>query len=266
MFHHLGDKKNSMYIKPDEFTEELTRMEKLGFRPVTVSEFLAGCPSLALGATPAVMTFDDSNADQLQLLPDGSLDPNCFMGLWQTFAKTHPDFPIKATFFVLPNSFFGRPAEAEAKLKLIKSWGCEIANHTITHPILRKLSDAAVEKEIGDAEAWLQAHGAAPNAPLALPFGVSPRNKAILEGFSYQGHQVKPAAVFLVGAEPAKMPGQPGFNPLRIPRIQAGAGPYTLDEWLTKAEAGKLKLYVAPSSANRASNGAKSSTVTPGRN
>jgi peptidoglycan/xylan/chitin deacetylase (PgdA/CDA1 family) len=246
MFHHLGDKKDSMYCTPEQFTNWLAKMDSLGFRPVTASQYLSGQMNLPKGASPVVMTFDDSNPDQLQLTPDGKVDPKCFVGLWEDYAKTHPEFPVKATFFVLPDVMFGAKKDVPAKLKILTDLGCEIANHTMTHPILKKLSDKAAEQEIGGAALELAKEGSSTDAPLALPYGVAPQNRALLKGFAYEGKTVKPKGVFLVGAEPARSTLDGKFDPTRIPRIQANDLPYGLTFWLKKFADHKVDVYVQP--------------------
>ena len=246
MYHHLGDRKDPMFRTVSEFTRDLDRMDKLGFRPVTVSAYLTGHMDLAPGASPVVMTFDDANADQVRFLDDGSLDTTCMLGLWEAFAKIHPEFPIHATFFVLPKSLFGQPKWREKKLELLKNLGCELANHTITHPILRKQSDGKVKEEIGDASEALEKLGQPLPTSLALPFGSSPHNKELLRGFDWHGKHVELTGVFLVGSNPAPAPSDPKFNRHAIPRIQANEGEYGLTYWLDLFQMGKVKVYVQP--------------------
>ncbi len=232
-----------MFRSEDKFRGDLERFDKMGFRPVTVTEYLQNKMPLGPGASPMVFTFDDANPDQVKLTPDGKLDPHCFLGIWQEFSKNHPEFPIHATFFVLP-SMWGQSKMLDQKLALLKSFGCELGNHTITHPILRRLSDDQVKQEVGEAEIRLSKLGAPTPAPLALPFGSSPKNKTLLEGFDYKGVHIAPTGVFLVGANPAPAPTSPKLNKLRIPRIQAYSGPYGIDYWLDKVDQGSVKLYV----------------------
>ncbi|MHB8638067.1 MAG: polysaccharide deacetylase family protein, partial [Fimbriimonadaceae bacterium] len=246
MYHHLGDRKNPFYRSVEQFNNDLDRMDKMGFRPVTVSAYLSGKMDLAPGASPVVMTFDDANADQVRFLDDGTLDPTCMIGLWAAFAKSHPDFPVHATFFILPDSLFGQPKWRDAKLALLKSLGCELANHTITHPILRKMTDEQVEQEIGDASERLEKLGQALPTALALPFGSSPRNKALLRGFDWHGKHVDLTGVFLVGSNPAPPTTDAKFNRFAIPRIQANEGEYGLTYWLNRVAAGRVKVYVQP--------------------
>ncbi len=245
MYHHIGDSKDSMYRKATEFQADLEKFDKLGFRPVTASEYISGKMSLAPGASPVVMTFDDANPDQIRFLDDGSLDPTCFMGIWSEFAKTHPEFPIHATFFVLP-VFFGQSKWHDKKLQMIKDWGSEIANHTVNHLILRKQTDEKVKDEIGGGADLLLKLGRPSPAPLALPFGSSPKDKDLLRGFEWHGKRVEPTGVFLVGSNPALSPADPKFNRFAIPRIQANNVDQGLSYWFEQLEKGRVKLYVQP--------------------
>jgi peptidoglycan/xylan/chitin deacetylase (PgdA/CDA1 family) len=244
MYHHLGAKKDPFFRTAEQFQSDLERMDKMGWRPITATDYLSDKMNLAPGATPVVMTFDDANADQLQLLPGGTIDPNCFLGIWQTFAKTHPEFPIRATFFILPDSMFGKKADRETKVKLLKDLGCELANHTITHPSLKSRSDAQVEDELGEAAERLTQMGATVPGPMALPFGISPKNKSLLRGFSWHGQNVSFTGVFLVGANPAPPVDSKKFNRYAIPRIQANDGELGLTYWLNLAKSGRVKVYV----------------------
>lgn len=244
MYHHLGATKSPWFRTPEQFRGDLERLDKMGFRPETVTDFLNGSKQLPAGATPAVFTFDDSNADQVKLNPDGTLAKDCFLGIWQEFAASHPEFPIRATFFVLPDVMWGQPSMVSAKVALLNKLGCELGNHTMTHPILKKLSDDKVKWEIGEAQERLEKLGVAMPCSLALPFGVSPKNRSLLGGFEFDGQHIAPKAVFLVGSNPAPAPGNPKFNRLRIPRIRASEGDLCLTYWLDQAAKGRVKLYV----------------------
>src|SRR6185295_14430803 len=96
--------------------------------------------------------------------------------------KQHTDFPVRATFFVLPNSSFGPPSsQAAKKMQKLFELGCEIGNHTVNHPKLSELTDTEVKREI--AECVTRIRRLAPDAKvntLALPLGLSPRNRALL--------------------------------------------------------------------------------------
>lgn len=237
-WHQIRGGKNAMFRSAPEFRADLERLYKAGFRPVTATQYLTGKMDLAPGASPIVMTFDDSPKSQFAMLPDGTIDPTCAVGIWQEFAKTHPDFPIRATFFVLPDAMFAQPKMLDRKLAMLREWGCEIANHTVTHRSLRSLSNAAVTKELVDANAALAKNGAKGPYPMALPMGISPRDRKLLDRPDLSG-------VFLVGANPAPPPGPKlAAVKTKIPRIQAYNGELSLNEWLGQAAKGHVKLYV----------------------
>jgi hypothetical protein len=242
-YHHIRSGKGPMFRTTTAFLGDLNRFYKDGFRPVTVAEYLSGKMPIGAGASPVVFTFDDANPSQFAILKDGTVDPNCAIGIWQRFAKSHPDFPVKGTFYVLPN-MWNQPKLVQQKLAYLKSQGCEIGNHTVTHPILHKLSDEEVEQEIGGAELRIEKLGVPAPTSLAYPFGSSPKNSKLLHGFDYQGQPIKITNAMLVGAEPAPVPTDPKFNPYRIPRIQANSEPSGLDDWFKKFEAGRVKVYV----------------------
>jgi len=242
-WHHIAIGKTTMHRSPKEFLADLERLDKMGFRPVTAAEWLAGTMNLAKGASPVVMTFDDANPDQFRLLDDGSIDPNCGVGIWQDFAKTHPDFPIRATFFVLP-TMWGQPKWVSKKLELLRGWGCEVANHTISHVPLRKQTDERVKKEIGDAAIALAKLGEKGPFNLAYPLGSTPKNFELLKGFPYKGGKITVNSGFLVGADPSPDPKSAKFDRYRIPRIQATKGICGLDYWLDQLQKGKVKVYV----------------------
>lgn len=243
MFHHLGDSKNPVFCTPAQFVNWLGEMDSLGMRPVTAQQYLDNKMNLPVGATPVVITFDDANPDQLQLDKNGNVTPDCFVGLWMKFAKEHPEFPVRATFFVLP-VFFGQPKDQRKKLEILQGLGCEIANHTITHPQLSRLNDLQVEEEIGQAQLRLQGMGIQPPIPLALPYGIRPRNHKLLEGFTYKGQQIQPSGVFMVGAGPAPFSTSANFNRYHIARVAGSPEPYGLSYWLDRVKHNKVPLYV----------------------
>lgn len=220
------------------FKSDLERYYKMGFRPVTLRSYLDNTMELAPGASPIIFTFDDSHPSQFRYLADGSIDPDCAVGIWSDFAKKHPDFPVRATFFVLPSSGpFGPAKDAAKKLAQLKEWGCEVGSHTLTHRKLSSLPPAEVEKELSGAVKAIEGYGFNPYA-IALPYGISPKDPGQLK----KHH----AAALLVGANPAPAPGSEKQNPMRLPRIQCIEGDFGITYWLDKIERGKVKPYVAP--------------------
>jgi hypothetical protein len=245
-YHHIKTGKGTMFRTTDEFRGDLERFNKLGFRPCTVSQYLSGSMDLPPGASPMVFTFDDSNPSQFQLLPDGSVDPTCAIGIWQAFAKEHPDFPVKATFYVLPKVMWTQKGLGMKKVEMLRAMGCELGNHTVTHGSLKKMTDEQVKHELGEASDHLVALGETMPPSLALPFGISPKNRELTHGFSYNGKTYAFKACLLVGANPAPATTSKKFDAFRLPRIQACAGPYGIDYWLDLLEKKRVKVYVQP--------------------
>jgi hypothetical protein len=103
-FHRLAKQDARWDRSVEGFRNDLARLYRMGFRPVTLSLYVSGRMELLPGASPVVITFDDSHPSQLRFLPDGQLDPECAVGVWRAFASQHQGFPIRATFFVLPTS------------------------------------------------------------------------------------------------------------------------------------------------------------------
>ena len=68
--------------------------------PVTASALVMGRIDLPRGASPVVLTFDDSATSQAALLEDGRIDPDSAVGIMLEFARDHPDFRPAGTFYV----------------------------------------------------------------------------------------------------------------------------------------------------------------------
>ncbi len=245
-YHDVLPKERSMVRSVDNFKHDLQRLYDEGYRPVPLRDVLDNKINLPIGMAPVVFTFDDARASQFRYLPDGSIDPTCVIGMWQEFAKTHPDFPVKATFYVLPESGFGPSAVAGKKMQALIAMGCEIGNHTVTHPALSKLSDDAVTRELGECVAKIEklAPGTKVDT-MALPMGISPKNKKLLVSGTWNGQAYSNRAVMLVGANPAPAPISKRFNPMRLPRIQAGDKASMSTFWLDSIKNGDQGRYIS---------------------
>lgn len=243
-YHHITAGKGPMFRTPAEFRSDLEALYKRGFRPVTLRSYLRNEMALPKGALPVVMTFDDAHPSQFRMLRNGRIDPNCMIGIWNKFAETHPDFPVRATFFVLPDLFYQRKWE-RAKVKWLQRQGCELANHTLRHVALRKQTDARVVEELAKGEEFLESLGVAGPHTVAYPFGSTPKNFRLMKGVVWKGRKFEFLGAVLGGANPAPSPNSPKLDPLRIPRIQSYNGPYNLTYWLKELDRKKVKPYVS---------------------
>jgi len=245
-YHDVLPKERSMVRSIDNFKHDLQRLYDEGYRPVLLHDYLDNKIDLPIGMAPVVFTFDDARNSQIRYLPNGEIDPTCVVGIWQEFAKTHPDFPVKATFYLLPTVNFCGTSDGAKKVQALVAMGCELGNHTINHPKLSKLSDADVEKELGDCVVEIKK--LAPGTKVdtvALPMGISPKNKKLLASGSYQGQTYANRAVLLVGANPAPAPISKRFDPMRLPRIQACEENSGSTFWLDRIKKGEMGRYIS---------------------
>lgn len=243
MYHSIGDNEKYMIRSWANFRKDLERLYKMGFRPVTLAEYVDGKFNIAKGMSPVVLTFDDSRESQFRMKPDGSVAPNCFVGEWQKFARKHRDFPVKGTFFILPNGPFGAKKQGKAKVQMLLKLGSEIASHTYNHRFLNKISDSEVARELGQSYEFVASFGVKPRT-MALPFGVLPKNKDLLKSCQWKGKSYRYEAVCLAADFPARSPEDYKRNLLRVPRIEASAAGDGLDVWLDRFANGKVIAYV----------------------
>lgn len=228
------------------FLSDLERLYKLGFRPVTVSEYAENRMTIPPGSSPVVITFDDSHPSQFRLTKDGVPDPNTFVGAWLGWAKNRPDFPVKATFYCNANGPFGPEREGRRKIAMLQSWGSEIAAHTRNHVNLAKVSPEKGRKEVAESVLYLENRGARVTA-FATPYGVWPKDRSWLDkGFRWNGRLIKFSSVAAAGSGPGHSPVSRHFRPMALPRIQAYPGTKGIDDWLKRLGQKRYRVYVQP--------------------
>ncbi len=82
------------------FKQDIELLKSEGYYPITVKELATGNIAIPPCKSPVVLTFDDSSPGQYRVLEDGSIDPECAVGILQAAAKDGT-WPMKASFFVL---------------------------------------------------------------------------------------------------------------------------------------------------------------------
>lgn len=246
MEYHRVQKKEARWDRSvDRFKADLERLYRMGFRPVTLTQYLDDKMDLPPGASPVVFTWDDSDPTQFRLLEDGSIDPDSGIGIWKAFAEKHPDFPVRGNFYILPQALWGQPGQVDRKLEMMKEWGCEIGSHTWSHANLKKLSAEAAKEELAKAIDFIESKGFECTS-IALPYGISPQDASLIRSFEHKGKKYGHRAALLVGANPAPSPKSEKLDPYRLPRIQSIEGDFGITYWLDKVEAGDVKPYVEP--------------------
>lgn len=246
MYHHIGSTEKYMFRSYAHFRNDLERLYKMGFRPVTMRDYVNDKMDLPPGASPVVFTFDDSHRDQFNMLDDGTVDPKCFVGVWSDFAAKHPDFPVKATFYINANGPFGQKKWAQKKMEMLKQWGCQVGSHTMSHANLKAISADKIRQEMGKCVDLIESFGFKADS-FCYPYGIKPRDMSLLtKGFTFDGRHYKHTDACLAGDQPAYSPKSKKFNPYNVARVEAYPGDHGIVYWLNRIQDGKHKPYVQP--------------------
>jgi peptidoglycan/xylan/chitin deacetylase (PgdA/CDA1 family) len=241
-YHLITDRDSRWGRSRDGFRRDLELLYDRGYRPITVAQLIDGDIALPAGTSPVVITFDDASPGQFRYVDrDGRLeiDSASGVGIWLDLAKRHPDWPLRATFCLLPaasagHAFFGdrgidgqETAWRFQKLRFLADQGFELCAHTLWHANLATLSDGAVQEQI--ARSLVAIDSAVPGyrvRTFALPLGIWPKNRDLAhQGTWRDPHSGRTVsyrfdAILEVAGPPARSPRAPGFDPLKLPRIQ----------------------------------------------
>ncbi len=236
MHHEVNPDRVGPYDQtPAEFRAELGYLWRKGYAPVLASDFADGRIDLPAGKSPVVLTFDDSTTWQLALGPDGKPRKNTAVGILLDFARTHPGFEPRATFYVLREPF-GGTAQSPELLRWLVENGFELGNHSHDHTPLATLSPADVQHQlVAGARIIEEAVPGYRLRTLALPLGSMPEPARLAVRGRSGGRSYGPYAVFLVGANPAPSPYAKEFDRTAIPRIRSSHMPWATAEEFTFA-------------------------------
>ncbi|MBA3646440.1 MAG: polysaccharide deacetylase family protein [Gemmatimonadaceae bacterium] len=245
-YHVIAGEKDGLYTRvPAHYLADLETAYKLGYRPITIAQMLdKNFSDVPAGMSPVVVVFDDASPSQFRYIEkNGALqiDPTSGVGIWLSFAKSHPGWKNRATFCVLNgaaagHNFFGDSPKFEGqkkewrfqKIKWLADNGFELCDHTVWHARLDKFSDAIVQEQI--ARNIMAIDSAVPGykvRTLALPYGIWPKNRPLAwqgtwtDPKTHQAHPYHLEAVLEVSGGPARSPYDPAFNPHSITRIEA---------------------------------------------
>ena len=226
MYHNIGEEEQTWTRTVDNLKKDLETLYEKGYRPISLSDYVTGNITTELGYTPVVLTFDDGNLNNYRYLEDGSLDPNCAVGILVEFNRTHPDFPLEATFFITSSNPFKQSQYAKEKVEALIEMGMDIGNHSKDHMNFKDASKDDLEEQLGYQAQYLETF--APEGyrvnTLALPYGSRPKNKDLeiyLQKGQYEDYSYENIAILNVGWFPAVSPYHIDFNPLSLPRVRA---------------------------------------------
>lgn len=223
MYHRIIPKRvASIDRTPDQLRQELRKLARKGYVPITAKQFVTGDIDVPAGKFPIVLTFDDGHPSHFALDAKGQPRKDTVVGILMEVAHEYPDFKPVATFYVNQNPFgITDPAKQAEAVHWLISHGFEVANHTWDHPNLPGRSAKNVQEEIAKTERMLIKLGAGPSTTMALPFGAMPHPKRLAARGSWNGVSYHFAGVFLAGAQPSVSPYVKSFDPGAIQRIQS---------------------------------------------
>ncbi len=240
MYHGITSK-NSTYTRTAEsFRADLEELYEMGFRAISLRDFVSGNITTEAGYTPVVFTFDDGNQSNFNLIEDADgnliIDPDSAVGILENFYEKHPDFGLEATFFLNAGIPFGQEEYVDYKLKYLVDRGMDFGNHSYGHEHFKDLDTAGIEKSLGKNKAQYMNYieGYEFNL-LALPFGERPKSeeaKEKLKKGSYEGIEYENIAILNVGWRPSYSSYSASFDQHSILRVQSGDGPQQMRDYL----------------------------------
>jgi peptidoglycan/xylan/chitin deacetylase (PgdA/CDA1 family) len=254
MYHRIGYPEDTWTRTPESFRSDLEFLVSHGFYPVNLIDVVLGrLDQVPVGRRPVVLTFDDSTAGQFWLRDDGTVDPDCAIGILLEMHRQYgTDWPLHATFFVITpldqsgSLLFGQTTSGPQKVRQLIEWGMEVGSHTVHHPNLRVVDSDVVQWELAvsqhEIEAMVPGYSV---TTLALPEGGTPQDDTLLaRGYSEAaGLGYRYLAAVKVGAGPAPSPLSPDFDAYRIPRIRASQD--QLDVWFPSMAWSPDRYYVS---------------------
>lgn len=196
-------------VTPERFRRQLAFLAALGWASVGLDEveaFVAGRDGASLPKRPYVLTFDDGYRELLEhampALERAGAKATIFAvpGRREDGWITWPDGQ--------PNLELLRPDE----LKDLARKGVAIGSHTLTHPNLKELDDAALEREVAGARKALEETTGAPVAHFCYPYGEwDARARAAVAQAGYR-----------TAVTTDRGRARPAADPLALPRLTVG--------------------------------------------
>jgi len=212
------------------FLEDLEFYYQKGYRMIRLEDYINGIINVEMGYSPIILTFDDGNANNFQVIKkndDGTLvfDENSAIGVLEKIKNKYPDMNVTATFF-LNGGLCNQKEYNEDIMKWLIENGYDIGNHTISHVDFKKINTTKTQEEVGALYQKLEDIIPGKYVKIiALPFG-SPYVKShanfayILDG-EYNGNSYHTESALRVGWEPEVSPFNSSFDKTYLKRCRA---------------------------------------------
>ncbi|MBT3407260.1 polysaccharide deacetylase family protein [Candidatus Woesearchaeota archaeon] len=231
MYHEIGNSNEyspRYVVSPNMFKKHLNALYEDNFVSISLDEYITGTYKHILkGKKPMIITFDDATIGQFRYITNNEgekiIDPDCGVGIMQTFSKKNPDFRMKAAFFI---DYVNKVGNFEVpfkqngyeinKINDLIDMGFDIGSHTLEHVNLKN----ATKKEMNNQIEFLNyiVNLIKPDykiKSLAEPFGAMPTTKKgkklIKQNFEY---------AFAAWGGVARDINSKKFNKYAIPRIE----------------------------------------------
>lgn len=208
MYHHIGDWGPSnpgwsdWVVKPADFAQQLDWLKSNGYHTITFRELLADRQA---GRVPApksvIISFDDGWSYQGVVIHQ-ELEPRGMRGV----------------LFVYPGAIARTPNGGGyiswLELLDLEANGSEVQSHTLTHPRLTVVQQPALDRELRESRAIIEAQLGHPARVLAYPFGA--HDEHVMQAAAAAGYDLAVRADAEHSATPDGL--------LRLPRIRVGYG------------------------------------------
>jgi peptidoglycan/xylan/chitin deacetylase (PgdA/CDA1 family) len=255
MYHSVGERgaydRHGLNISPALFRRHVQLLHDNGFYPVNVRDLLSPRLNVPAGKSPVAITFDDARGSQFRYRKDGSIDPDCAVGILDAFHKKYGDaWPQRATFFVLPASQynpapFWQPGHEKKKVEYLVHAGYEVANHSTSHHPMSYMDAARLIWEEKTCKEYFQrlAPGATMDT-LAVPYGIFPRSIALRDVLLNNGAR----CLMMAWGDASYAPIDKRFDRRAVMRI--GSEPGVIEGWIKalvrdRRSNGTLRPYVS---------------------
>ena len=235
MYHHFDSEESEWTRTPENFRKDIALLKAEGYYPINVRDLASGNIDIPAGKSPVLITFDDSSPGQYRILDDGTLDPDCAVGIMQA-AVEEGGWASRATFFCLldvspkERVLWGQPDLKQGKLVDLVDWGYEVGSHTVTHLNLSDASVPEATKQLAVSQDTLEEliGGGYQVTSIAIPYGEYPADESILASGKYEDITYGYAAAVSIAARVSASPFSTEFDALHIPRIR-GSATYIVD-------------------------------------
>lgn len=157
--HYAGESKlqDAYDITPELLEQQLAYLRKNGYTAINMDDLTLYVMSgkIPAGMKPVVLTFDDGWQNQ-------------YVYAFPLLKK----YGMKAVFYVYTDPISVMPHYLTwDELKEMDAAGMQIEDHTLSHPYLKDLSDADIEREMAESKKIIESHVGKPVLHFASPFG-----------------------------------------------------------------------------------------------